>query len=150
MPSAQARTQRIASALGRSRAQAERSNKAIEHAALQVGKNEGRIDQTEAFLVTARALIDQWRNDGFTWAPKPDEVPGPEELAKRAPMPSERLLYEFLDGNRQTRQPKPPVTKVGDRTNRFGKEFFVTDVSDRGDVVVVTLVHGSGESSPSQ
>jgi hypothetical protein len=55
-------------------------------------------------------------------------------------MPSERLLYEFPDGNRQTRQPAP-VPKAGDRFTRFGREFVVIEVYDRGDVMVVTLVH---------
>ena len=56
-------------------------------------------------------------------------------------MPSERLLYEFPSGNREPRKPTPSLPKIGDRMTRFGREFEVIEVYDRGDVVVVTLLH---------
>ena len=65
MLSEQTREQRIGSALERSRAQVVRSDEAVERAAIQVGKAAGRIDYTEAFLVTARARIARARHEGL-------------------------------------------------------------------------------------
>lgn len=55
-------------------------------------------------------------------------------------MPSERTVYEFPDGKRETHQPAK-LPEVGDRFRRFGREWEVIEVYDRGDVMIVTLLH---------
>ena len=65
MPSERTRAQCLEESLERSAAQLERSYEAVERASIQVAKADGRIEFTEAFLVTARAQVERARQKGF-------------------------------------------------------------------------------------
>ena len=53
-------------------------------------------------------------------------------------MPAERVLYEFPGGGRESRQP-PTVAEVGDASSRRARVWTVSEVTDRGDVIIVTV-----------
>jgi hypothetical protein len=53
-------------------------------------------------------------------------------------MQFQRLMCEFSDGNRETRQPAASPT-LGDKLTRRARVWTVSEVHDRGDVFIVTL-----------
>ena len=53
-------------------------------------------------------------------------------------MPSERLSFEFPDGDRERRQPGA-VPRLEDKVIRRARVWTVGEVHDRGDVSIVTV-----------